>query len=467
MGLDDDRTILGGGGEVDRGTGSLSAGEQLGDYRIMRLLGKGAMGEVYEAEQVHLGQRYALKVLPAELSRDPNFRERFRTEARTLASLRHPGIVSVMNAGEARERFFLVMELLAPFRVPTAAGDATHQVGEVRRVLSQILSGLSHAHGKGIVHRDLKPANLLLGEDGSVKIADFGVARVVGEEFVKTVVQETIVRTRLGEASTILGPPGSPPGPGSGSSSGSDYAGTLQYMAPEVLEGGLATEKSDLYAVGVMAYEWLTGRKPVGKYKDASSLVERLDPAWDRWIDTLLEPDKEDRTSSAEAALEALPASPYAAPRVKRTRSVPDQGERAMPTPETTRAYDPLSWKACALSGIRVGAVFVGLFVFIGTLSIGLPKWDELPGILIGFLVLAVVASGLVRAMRLSGVSGKRKRGVLHLAVFTVVPVVLGTMFDEDPENGLIVSSILMGVLLALIVLGAAIKKLYRWAFRK
>lgn len=464
MGLDDDRTILGGGGEVDRGTGSLSAGEQLGDYRIMRLLGKGAMGEVYEAEQVHLGQRYALKVLPAELSRDPNFRERFRTEARTLASLRHPGIVSVMNAGEARGRFFLVMELLAPFRVPTAAGDATHQVGEVRRVLSQILSGLSHAHGKGIVHRDLKPANLLLGEDGSVKIADFGVARVVGEEFVKTVVQETIVRTRLGEASTILDPPGSPPGPGSGSSSGSDYAGTLQYMAPEVLEGGLATEKSDLYAVGVMAYEWLTGRKPVGKYKDASSLVERLDPAWDRWIDALLEPDKEDRTSSAEAALETLPNT---APRVKRTRSGPVEREKATSTPKTSRAYDPLSWKACALSGIRVSGIFIGLFVLYGTLEYGLPGRDVLGVFLIIYLVSAAAATGLIRGIRLSGVSGKRKRGVLHLAVFTVLPVVLGTVFDNDPKNGLIVSSILMGFLLALIALGAAMKKVYRWAFRK
>lgn len=307
MGLNDDKTILGGSGEDDGGSGSLAAGTQLGDYRIVQLLGKGAMGEVYEAEQVHLRQRYAVKVLPAELSQDPRFRERFRTEAQTLASLRHPNVVSIHNAGEAEGRFFLVMERLAPFEDERSLGAGVERVDAIRSVLEQVLSGLVYAHGKGVVHRDLKPANLLQGEDGAVKIGDFGVAEVVGEDFVQSVVKETIARTQTGAASTLVD---------RGSGSGSGYAGTLQYMAPEVLEGARATEQSDLYAVGVMAYEWLTGRKPVGRYKDASKLVEGLDPSWDEWLNGILEPDPDERTESAEAALDGLRelSKPVAAP---------------------------------------------------------------------------------------------------------------------------------------------------------
>ncbi|MCC5833528.1 MAG: protein kinase [Opitutales bacterium] len=280
----------------------LHEGYVLGDYRIIRLLGAGAMGEVYEAEQKHLGRHYAVKVLPAEHGEDPSFRERFRSEARLLASLEHPNVVGIHNAGESEGRFFLVMELLEPFN---EAQKGPLELPAVQRMIGQVLSALTYAHRQGVIHRDLKPANLLRTSDGQLKVADFGVAKVLGESFVQSIVQETIRRTRMSDAATVVE---------GASNSAPDYVGTLQYMAPEVLDGQPADARSDLYAVGVMAYEWLTGRKPVGRYKDASRLLQGLDPAWDAWLDAMMAAEVEERIENADEALRQLSALPLAAP---------------------------------------------------------------------------------------------------------------------------------------------------------
>ena len=290
--MTDDPTIVSSGAGGEDRSSTLKAGDRLGDYRIIGLLGSGAMGEVYEAEHGKLGRRCALKVLPPQLSADESFRERFGLEARTLAAMDHSNIVSIHDAGEAEGHFFLVMELLAP--LGTVQGTQS-----LVRVLTDILKALAYAHDLGILHRDLKPANLLQGADGQLKIADFGVARVLGSDFLQTVVEETVARTRMGDAATLLSS-----GSGRGSS---NYVGTLQYMAPEVIEGGEADPRSDLYAVGVMAYEWLTGHKPVGRYRNASEWVPGLHKSWDDWLNQLLASEPERRFQSAEAALDALP----------------------------------------------------------------------------------------------------------------------------------------------------------------
>lgn len=290
--MTDDPTIVSPGGGGDDRASTLKAGEQLGDYRVIALLGSGAMGEVYEAEHCKLGRRCALKVLPRQLSADESFRERFGLEARTLAAMDHSNIVSVHDAGESEGHYFLVMELLAPL-------EPVEGMESLVRVLTDILQALAYAHDLGILHRDLKPANLLQGADGQLKIADFGVARVLGSDFLQTVVQETVARTRMGDAATLLSS-----GSGRGSS---NYVGTLHYMAPEVIEGGEADPRSDLYAVGVMAYEWLTGNKPMGRYRNASELVAGLHRSWDEWLDRLLAAEPERRFQTAEAALKALP----------------------------------------------------------------------------------------------------------------------------------------------------------------
>ncbi len=296
--MDDEKTILGDGGEDP--PQALIEGSVLGDYRIGKSLGSGAMGEVYEAEQLHLGRRYAVKVLPDSLSGDAQFAARFQQEARTLASLDHPNIVSVHNAGHASGHFFLVMERLEPFRASSDPDVVSH-------ILAQILKALSYAHNKGIFHRDLKPSNLLQARMSQgqavprVKIADFGVARVVGEDYMKTLVQETIAvgQRQVGGSHTT--------------GTGSSYVGTLKYMAPEVIEGQDADGRSDLYAVGVMAYEWLTGKRPVGRYKDVTQLRPELHPDWDGWLNRMLEADPEDRMENAEMAFETLPgvANPW------------------------------------------------------------------------------------------------------------------------------------------------------------
>ncbi len=298
--MNSDETVVGGGND---GWQELPAGTILDNYRIERLLGRGGMGAVYEVEQVRIGRRYAMKVLSSELQRDAEFRRRFETEGRTLAGLDHGHIVTIHYAGEAEVRgqfyAYLVMELLQPLS-EWLEHNGPLEERTVREMLTELLTALDYAHSRGVVHRDLKPANLLRSENGDLKVGDFGVAQVVGSDFMRTLVEQTVAQSRVGGAVTQLGS-----GPsGRGSSSG--YAGTLYYMAPEVIEGREATAQSDLYAVGVMAYEWLTGRKPLSRAKAISKLRPDVAAGWDDWVDGLLEYGESSRCLNAATALEGL-----------------------------------------------------------------------------------------------------------------------------------------------------------------
>jgi len=281
---------------------SLSPSDFLGDYRILNILGRGAMGEVYLAEHVHLNQHYALKVLPAELSKSGSFKERFREEARTLAGLKHQNIIMVHYAGEDRGRFYLAMEHVEGGSLEEYLKNQGGRLkaGDVQDILQQILEGLSYAHGKGVIHRDLKPANILRTGEGKIKISDFGLARVVGEEYVQSMIQKSITLSQmpLGDRSTRI--------VGAGSSGSSDYVGTIDYMSPEVRAGRPADTRSDLYAVGVIGYFLLTGEKPLGRAKPVTELVKGLPKRWDRIIDRCLEPRPDNRYPSAKAVLSDL-----------------------------------------------------------------------------------------------------------------------------------------------------------------
>jgi formylglycine-generating enzyme required for sulfatase activity len=307
----DDPTIVSAdfGGASPRG--ELAPGAAFGDYVVVRLLGRGGMSEVYEAEHLHLGRRCALKVLPAGLTGDPGFRARFRREARVLASLEHPHIVRVQHAAEFGGRFFIAMELLpgslARF-VPGAGGGAAPEQPLpprfVATVAGHVLQALVFAHGLGVVHRDLKPANVLLDAQGAAKLADFGVAQAVGGGFVRTLLQRTVAQALAAEAATRR-PQAGPIPSGAVESS---LAGTLDYMAPEVRAGLPADGRADLFALGVITYELLTGRKPLGRYREASILAPGIDGGWDRFIDRALEPEPGDRWPDAAAMAAALPA---------------------------------------------------------------------------------------------------------------------------------------------------------------
>jgi serine/threonine protein kinase len=197
-----------------------------GRYRIKRALGHGGMATVYLAHDEELGRAVAVKVLPQHLADDDDFRARFVREARLAGRLSHANIVRVYDAGEADSPPFIVMEYV-PGTSLAEAGRLP--VGRVVDVGVQACAGLQHAHDAGLVHRDVKPANLLVRDDGVLKIADFGIARAAES-------------TRQTQAGTLLG--------------------TAAYLAPEQIAGQDATPASDVYALGAVLYELLTGRPP-------------------------------------------------------------------------------------------------------------------------------------------------------------------------------------------------------------
>jgi formylglycine-generating enzyme required for sulfatase activity/serine/threonine protein kinase len=344
MNADDDDTIL---NDSDGGSvpgGALPAGTRLGDYELEKLLGAGAMGEVYLARQVRLDQQCAVKVLPQALTQSVDFEKRFESEGRSLARLDHPHIVRVFNAGEDNGRHFLTMEYVDGGSLEDYLVKRGGKLpeAEARTALAEILSGLVYAHGKNIVHRDLKPANILRTGDGHCKIGDFGLALVAGEEYMQSVIQESVHKSQLAgygkvkslkpkddAAATITadeihttgdvvshtgdetlleadvrGPSKRP----SRSSEASAFVGTIDYMSPEVRDSsGAADARSDLFAVGVMAYQMLTGKKPRGRAKEPSKIVPGLSPKWDAWIFRCMEPEPTERFQSAQEALNALP----------------------------------------------------------------------------------------------------------------------------------------------------------------
>ena len=364
MRKEDDETLL--GGESDPGkakntsgasraglpaqpapSGQLESGARLGDYEIEKLLGAGAMGEVYLARQVILNQKCAVKVLPADLSQSADFEERFASEGKALAMLDHQNIVRVLNAGMGCGRHFLTMEYVDGGSLEDSIEKNGGRLPPalVRKVLDEILSGLEYAHAKNIVHRDLKPANILLSGSGHYKISDFGLALVAGEEYMQTVVRQSIAASQVaglaparrqrnadetiaadetlsagglvrGGDSTILEAAArSGAKHSSRSSDAAAFVGTLDYMSPEVRSGHPADARSDLFAVGVMAYQMLTGHKPLGLAKPPSKIVPGLSPKWDEWAARCMEMDPQERFQSAEEAREALPSAGLSLPK--------------------------------------------------------------------------------------------------------------------------------------------------------
>src|SRR5262245_58746375 len=213
---------------------------------IGELLGVGGMGAVYKARQLRLDRTVALKVLPPEVGRDPAFAERFLREARTLARLSHPHIVTVHDFGESGGYFFFLMEFVDGVNLRQALQAGRFTPEKAIRVVPQVCDALQYAHDKGVVHRDIKPENILLNEQGRVKIADFGLAKLLGREPAAA----TLTGTRQ-----ILGTP--------------------HYMAPEQMERPTAVDhRADIFSLGVLFYEMLTGKLPLGRFPPPSAKVE-------------------------------------------------------------------------------------------------------------------------------------------------------------------------------------------------
>jgi predicted Ser/Thr protein kinase len=216
-------------------------GTTVDGYRIEEVIGRGGMGTVYRATQLSLGRPVAIKVLPADLAEDKQFLDRFHREADVLSKLSHPNIVTVFDRGEIEGRPYLAMEYIEGTSLRSLVREGPLVPSEALRIVSSVLAALEHAHDHGIVHRDIKPENVLLARANIVKVADFGLSRLLeGED-----------HTRLTRTHLVLG--------------------TYEYMAPEQRERAReADERSDLYATGVVLYEMLAGELPIGHFEPLS-----------------------------------------------------------------------------------------------------------------------------------------------------------------------------------------------------
>lgn len=268
---------------------------KLGRYDIIRILGKGAMGMVYEARDPNLERRVAIKTIKVDaLSQEASaeYEARFRTEARSAARLQHPHIVSVYDSGRHGDMAYLVMELVQGDDLKQLLDrGVTFSLAQATHLMCDLLSALDYAHRQHIVHRDVKPANLLVEADGRVKLTDFGVARI----------QDS------GDATRTRG----------------SMVGTLKYMAPEQVQGLAVDARADIFAAGVVLYQLLTGQRPFDGASDfaiiqqivaaapppPSTVNTQLPPAIDAVLAQALAPSREQRFVSAQAFAVALEAA--------------------------------------------------------------------------------------------------------------------------------------------------------------
>ena len=267
---------------------ALEPGSKLGPYEIVGPLGAGGMGEVYRAKDLRLGRDVAVKILPAHLSDKPEVRERFEREARAISSLNHPNICTLYDIGREGDADYFVMELLDGESLSARLARGPLRVDEALKIGAQVAEGLAAAHKQGIIHRDLKPGNIGLTKSGA-KVLDFGVAKLRDE----AVVEMATRTTPLTSAGAMVG--------------------TVQYMAPEQLEGRPVDHRADLFAFGALLHEMLTGQRAFAGQSQASviaailtsdprpvsELVPTAPAALDRVIKSCLAKEADERWQSA------------------------------------------------------------------------------------------------------------------------------------------------------------------------
>ena len=227
-------------------------GHTISHYRITGKLGSGGMGIVYEAEDVRLPRKVALKFLPEESADDPDAERRFQREADTIAQLNHPNICTIYEIDRADGRAFIAMECVEGINLKTYMARNQLSTGAIVEIALQIAAALGSAHAKGIVHRDIKPGNIVVSPEGQIKVLDFGLARRF----------KTADTEELGlEGSTIPGRP----------------MGTANYMAPERILQLPLDPRSDLFSLGVVIFEMATGRLPFAGASPSETVANVLD----------------------------------------------------------------------------------------------------------------------------------------------------------------------------------------------
>jgi serine/threonine protein kinase/Tol biopolymer transport system component len=239
----------------------LSPDTQLGHYKILSLIGSGGMGEVYRANDPRLRRDVALKVLPASFTNDPDRLRRFEQEARAVAALTHPNIVSVFDIGEAGGIHFIVSELLEGESLRERIPAAGLPVRKATELAVQFANGLAAAHDRGIVHRDLKPENIFITKTGQVKILDFGLAKLRSNEGAAPGASDQTA-THISNA-------------GNHTDAG-QILGTVGYMSPEQVRGDAVDHRSDIFSFGAMLYEMLCGQRAFKRNTSAETMTAIL-----------------------------------------------------------------------------------------------------------------------------------------------------------------------------------------------
>jgi len=389
---------------------------------VLELVGRGGMGVVYKARQRGLDRLVALKILPPQVDHDPGFRERFAREARALARLTHPNIVAVYDFGQVEGRYYFLMEFVdgANLRKMLQGGHLKSQ--DALAIVPQLCDALQFAHEEGIVHRDIKPENILLDRKGRVKIADFGLAKLLGAS-----VQQ--------DPYTLTGP--------------RQVLGTPHYMAPEQFERpGTVDHRADIYSMGVVFYEMLTGELPLGRFPMPSRKVQ-IDVRLDEVVLRTLEKEPEHRYQHAvqvKTELQSLTALPSdgGPPTWSAGNAGWARGENAMPVggPARVSPYAILGF-------LSVFPFPLGMIVVIALIAgLGPPPNDAAVGLTVIMAVLALVSAVLSYAFGVAGIRQIRRSAghyyglKLALADVVLYPLLLldaimyvGTMVVFQPMS--------------------------------
>jgi serine/threonine-protein kinase len=344
-----------------------------GRYQVISRIAAGGMGEVYRARDTILGREVAVKILHANLAGDRGFVDRFRREARAAALLNHPNIVGVYDWGSSDGTYYMVMEYVPGSNLRSLLREHGRlEPAQVIEILVQVLAALDHAHGHGIVHRDVKPENILIAQDGRLKVADFGLARAYAESYVSQV-EGTVT-------------------------------GTVQYLSPEQIQGKAADPRTDLYALGVVAFELLTGKAPFtgetslsiayqhlsGRVPPPSTVARDVPAAVDAVVQHATEKDPRNRPASARAMAEEIvrtAPSTRPAPRVAELAAqIPDEeppGDDRAATVTIPRGDTPRARRS------RRRRWVAGILVLLAVLGVGawavwtyaIPHYTEVPAV--------------------------------------------------------------------------------------
>src|SRR5881296_4208368 len=228
---------------IENEQADLLVDQTIGHYKISKRIGTGGMGDVYLATDMTAGRKAALKLLPTRFTSDAERLKRFQQEARALVGLNHPNILTVYEIGEDHSAHYIASELIEGETLRQRLMRGRMQVGEAIDVAIQVASALAAAHEAGIVHRDIKPENIMLRPDGYMKVLDFGIAKLAEPAFAEATADGAGRMTLIG---TILG----------------SVLGTVRYMSPEQACGARVDQSTDIWSLGVVLYEMVTGQSP-------------------------------------------------------------------------------------------------------------------------------------------------------------------------------------------------------------